>query len=107
MKPTSAPPTTTAASEGGAHAVRAAVPVPPARDPLDHDADGRKGGVAPAPPVQHLVVFRESATRDLRHGEVIAVDDVTARALLKADVCRPATPQEVELAQPRIRAWAA
>lgn len=75
------------------------------RDPLDHDADGRKGGVAEIPPVQHLVVLQETEGRDLKHGEVIGVDDATARRLLKGDVARPATPEDVELAQPRVRLW--
>lgn len=78
----------------------------PGADPLDHDADGKKGGVAPIPNPQHLVVTQETASRDLVHGEVIAVSDADARALLKADVAREATPAEVELAQPRVRAWA-
>lgn len=69
-------------------------------DPLDHDGDGAKGGVAPIPAVQHLVVTKTDAKRAITHGEVIGVDDAEARALLKADVARVATDEEVELAQP-------
>ncbi len=69
-------------------------------DPLDHDNDGHKGGVAPVPPVQHLVVTRDDDRRGLVHGTVVGVTDAEARSLLKADVARVATEDEIELAQP-------
>lgn len=70
------------------------------RDPLDHDGDARKGGVAPIPAVQHLVVTKSDKKRGITHGEVIGVSDAEARALLHADVARVATEDEIELAQP-------
>jgi hypothetical protein len=79
---------------------------PGSRDPLDHDADGRMGGATPAPEVQHLVVLVDDAARGVTAGEVLAVSPADAGALLMADVARNATPQEVELASPRIRPWA-
>lgn len=79
---------------------------PGSHDPLDHDRNGRKGGAAPAPAVTHLVVLKEDADRALTHGEVIAVPDADVKGLLADDVCRAATPAEVELAQPRVRPWA-
>lgn len=69
-------------------------------DPLDHDNDGHKGGVAPVPPVQHLVVTQDDDKRGLVHGAVIGVTDAEAKTLLKADVARVATDDEIELAQP-------
>lgn len=69
-------------------------------DPLDHDNDGVKGGVAPPPAVQHLVVIKADAKRGLTHGAVIGVDDAEAKTLLKSDVARVATDDEIELAQP-------
>jgi hypothetical protein len=78
---------------------------PGSRDPRDHDADGRMGGVAPAPEIQHLVVLTEDGDRGLSAGEVLAVSPVDAGPLLMADVARNATAQEVELASPRIRPW--
>lgn len=77
----------------------------PPRDPLDHDDDKRKGGIAPIPAVQHVVIIKADEKRGLSHGAVLAVSDADARALLKSDHARPATPTEVELAQPRIRPW--
>lgn len=77
----------------------------PARDPLDHDGDGRKGGTAPPPAVTHLVVVKDDAARGLTHGEVIAVADSAVRTLLHEEVARAATATEVELAQPRVRPW--
>lgn len=74
---------------------------------LDHDSDGEAGGVAPRPTHQHLLVVKASKSRGLTHGEVIAVSTDSAKDLLKTDACREATHQEVELAQPRIRVWAA
>ena len=79
---------------------------PGSHDPLDHDRDGRKGGAAPAPVVTHLVVLQDDAKRGLTHGEVIAVAETDMKGLLADDVCRTATPAEVELAQPRVRPWA-
>ena len=78
---------------------------PGSSDPLDHDGDGRKGGVAPAPEVTHLVVLESDAKRGLTAGEVIAVADADVKPLLADDTCRSATAAEVELAQPRIRMW--
>jgi len=69
-------------------------------DPLDHDNNGIKGGVAPTPAVQHLVIVKSDAKRGLTHGAVVGVDDAEAKALLKSDLARVATPEEVELAQP-------
>ncbi|WP_292089511.1 hypothetical protein [Brevundimonas sp.] len=69
-------------------------------DPLDHDNNGAKGGSAPVPAVQHLVVIKSDAKRGLAHGDVIGVDDGEAKALLKANAARVATSEEVELAQP-------
>lgn len=79
---------------------------PGSRDPLDHDNNGRKGGAAPAPTVTHLVVLQDAAERGLKSGEVIAVADADVKGLLTADICRAATPAEIELAQPRVRPWA-
>lgn len=76
------------------------------RDPRDHDADGRMGGVAPIPEIQHLVVLTDDGDRGLSAGEVLAVSPVDAGPLLMSDVARNATAQEVELASPRIRPWA-
>lgn len=73
--------------------------------PLDHDGDGRPGGSAPPPAVTHLVVTRDDPARGLSHGAVIAVADADVKALFAADVARAATAEEVELAQPRVRAW--
>lgn len=78
---------------------------PAPRHPLDHDGDGRPGGSAPPPAVTHLVVTRAAPDRGLSHGEVIAVADADVKALFAADVARAATADEVELAQPRVRAW--
>ncbi|HZV85407.1 MAG TPA: hypothetical protein VFF48_10525 [Brevundimonas sp.] len=74
---------------------------------LDHDADGEPGGSAPAPRHQHLVVIKDSKSRALTHGEVIAVTPDDAKDLLAKNVARTATDQDVELAQPRIRVWTA
>lgn len=71
--------------------------------PLDHDGDGRPGGVAPVPDVQHLVALKDDADLGFVAGEVLAVSDAGARDLLKADAARVATVVEIELAQPRIR----
>lgn len=71
--------------------------------PLDHDGDGRPGGVAPIPAVQHLVALKDDAELGFVAGEVLAVSDAGARDLLKADAARVATAVEIELAQPRIR----
>lgn len=78
---------------------------PGSSDPLDHDGDGRKGGVAPPPEVTHLVVLENDAKRGLTAGEVIAVADADVKGLFADDTCRSATAAEVELAQPRIRVW--
>lgn len=80
---------------------------PSARDPLDHDGDGRKGGVAPVPAVQHLAVIKDDAERRLVHGQVIAVSDAGAKLLLATDCVRVATDVEVELAQPFVHSWTA
>lgn len=79
---------------------------PGSHHPLDHDRDGRKGGSAPPPAVTHLVVLQDDADRGLTSGEVIAVADAVVKPLLADEVCRAATPAEVELAQPRVRPWA-
>lgn len=78
---------------------------PGSRDPLDHDGDGRKGGLAAPPEVTHLVVLESDERRGLTAGEVIAVADADVKPLLADDLCRSATPDEVELAQPRVRVW--
>lgn len=72
---------------------------------LDHDKNDEPGGAAPPPRHQHVVVLKDSKTRGLQHGEVIAVSTDDAKDLLHKDVVRNATPQEVELAQPRVRIW--
>ena len=77
------------------------------RDALDHDGDGHKGGLAPIPATQHLVVVKDDARRQLNAGAVIAVSDDDARALLKSSHARVATPTDVELAQPFVRPWTA
>ena len=82
---------------------RSAKPASPSVDPLDHDADGVKGGAAPAAEATHLVVVKDSKAKGLRHGEVIAAAETDAKALLTAELVRNATPAEVELAQPRVR----
>jgi hypothetical protein len=81
--------------------------VPPERDPLDHDGDGRKGGAAPVPAVQHLAVVKDDAEHGLSHGQVIGVSDDDAKLLLATDSVRVATDVEVELAQPFVRLWTA
>lgn len=78
-----------------------------ARDPLDHDGDGRKGGVAPVAPVQHLVVTHDDLGRGLVQGRVIAVSDADAKLLLATDHVRVAADVEVELAQPFVHSWTA
>jgi hypothetical protein len=80
---------------------------PRSHDPLDHDGDGKKGGVAPPPPVTWLVVQRDDHALGLTQGEVIGLTDPAALDLLPDDLCRPATAAEVELAQPRVRLWRA
>ncbi len=80
---------------------------PTAKDPLDHDNNGTKGGSAPVPPVQHLAVVKADAERGLIHGEVIGVSDGDAKSLLSTDHVRVATDDEVELAQPFVRIWTA
>ena len=80
---------------------------PPARDPLDHDGDGRKGGVTPVPAIQHLAVIQDDPERRLVHGQVIGVSDHDATLLLATDSVRVATDIEVELAQPFVRLWTA
>lgn len=69
----------------------------------DHDADGRMGGSAPVPEIQHLVVIAADAARALRPGDVVGASDGLVRELLRADIARPASETEVELAQPRVR----
>ena len=78
---------------------------PGSRDPLDHDADGRRGGAAPAPECQALVVLKDDPDRGLLAGEVVTVSPADAGPLLTDDVCRTATEQDVALAAPRVRAW--
>lgn len=77
------------------------------KDPLDHDDDGKKGGIAPVPAVQHLAVIKDDAARSLKHGEVIGVSDADAKTLLATKHVRVATDVEVELAQPFVRIWTA
>ena len=77
----------------------------PAKSPLDHDGNGRKGGVAPALSAQHLVVTRDDVGRGLTHGEVISASRGDVKALLASGHVRNATEAEVELAQPRVRHW--
>lgn len=61
-----------------------------------------------APPVeQHLVITQDDLERSLARGEVIAVGDADAELLISAEIARPATTEEVELARPRIRVWTA
>lgn len=79
--------------------------LPETGGPLDHDGDGRKGGVHPIPEVTHLVVIKSDAKRGLTHGEVIGTADANVKALLSAGTARNATDEEVELAQPRVRIW--
>jgi hypothetical protein len=86
--------------------VEASAGAPQTRDALDHDGDGRKGGVAPAPALSHLVVLKDEPARGLQAGEVIAVEDPHVKDLLADDVCRSATETDVSLAQPRVRRWA-
>lgn len=81
----------------------AADPTLSADHPLDHDGDGRLGGVAPIPAVQHLLALKDDADLGFVAGEVLAVSDAGARDLLKTDSARVATAVEIELAQPRIR----
>lgn len=57
----------------------------------------------PDDPRQHFVMTKDDADRSLVRGDVIDVDADTARVLVAADTVRPATPVEVELAQPRVR----
>lgn len=94
-----------AATAGSAGGLPVADGEPGSRDPLDHDGDGRKGGLAPAPDLTHLVVLKSHAKRGLTAGEVIAVADAEVKPLLADDTCRSATSVEVDLAQPRIRLW--
>lgn len=77
----------------------------PKTHPLDHDQNDVKGGSAPIPDWQHLVVIKASVSKGLTHGEVIAVSDQDAKVLLKTPNCRVANPDDIELAQPRIRVW--
>ncbi|ASE39136.1 hypothetical protein [Brevundimonas vesicularis] len=84
----------------------AAAPSAP-RDALDHDGNGRKGGIAPIPPVQHLAVVKDDPKRGLVHGDVIGVSDADAKTLLATEHVRVATDVEVELAQPFVRIWTA
>lgn len=86
----------------GSSATAASVP-----DPLDHDEDGKKGGVAPVPAVQHVVVIKADPKRGLSHGQVIAVSDADAKRLLGSDHVRVASDVEVELAQPFVLPWTA
>ena len=72
---------------------------------LDHDGDGRMGGLAPAPTRQPMVVLKDVASQGLFHGEVIQVTPADAKGLLANDQARNATEAEVELAQPRVRDW--
>lgn len=95
---------TTAADKPGSSSADA---TPPKRDPLDHDGDGRKGGVAPVPAVQHLAVTQDDPDRRLIHGQVIAVSDADAKLLLASESVRVATDVEVELAQPFVHSWTA
>ncbi len=76
-------------------------PPPPAG--TDHDGDGRMGGSAPVPEIQHLVVIAADEARGLQLGDVVGASDALARELLRGDIARPATETEVELAQPRVR----
>jgi len=76
-------------------------------DALDHDHDGRKGGSAPTPELVHAVVVKADEDRGLVHGEVIATTDAEVKRLIHAHVVRPATDDEVQLAQPRVRLWTA
>lgn len=79
----------------------------PTPDPLDHDRDGKKGGSAPVPAVQHVVVVQADPERGLSHGRVIAVSDADAKRLLATDHVRVASDVEVELAQPFVLPWTA
>lgn len=79
----------------------------PTRDALDHDGNGRKGGIAPVPLIQHLAVIKDDPKRGLVHGDVIGVSDADAKTLLATDHVRVATDVEVELAQPFVRIWTA
>jgi hypothetical protein len=74
---------------------------------LDHDNNGEAGGAAPPPRHQHVLVVKDSKSRGLVHGEIVAVSTDDAKDLLSKDVVRNATSEEVELAQPRIRVWTA
>ena len=80
---------------------------PGSRDALDHDNNGTKGGVAPPPKTTWLVVLKDHKGHGLNRGEVIGVADADVKPLLANNTARSATDQEVELAQPRIRLWAA
>lgn len=80
-------------------------PSDPAGGPLDHDGDGRKGGVHAPPEITYLVVLTADPDRGLNHGDVIGVADRDVKALLAGDIARAASDDEVELAQPRVRAW--
>lgn len=93
-------------ADASAEAIAPEAGAPPSPDALDHDGDGRKGGVAPAPALTHLVVLKHDEVRGLTAGEVIAVEDAQVKPLLAADVCRSATETDVSLAQPRVRRWA-
>lgn len=76
---------------------------PAAPHPLDHDGDGRPGGVAPPPAIQHLVILADDPERGLSRGDVVGAADGLVRGLLKAKAARLATADEVDLAQPRVR----
>jgi hypothetical protein len=79
----------------------------PDQDSLDHDKNGKKGGSAPVPAVQHVVVVQADPERGLSHGRVIAVSDADAKHLLASDHVRVASDIEVELAQPFVLPWTA
>lgn len=74
-----------------------------ARDPLDHDGDRRKGGSAPTPERQHLVMLEDSPAHGVRAGEVVSAPAGLVRELLAGEQARNATDAEVERAQPRVR----
>jgi hypothetical protein len=112
MKPSAKTPADT--SSAADHAADAAAPeapaaapaeAPPESDALDHDGDGRMGGVAPSPARQPMVVLKDVDSLGLAHGEVIQVTPADAKGLLAKDQARNATEAEVELAQPRVRDW--
>lgn len=112
-KPADTPADTTSAPSPGIVAEAPSAPDPaspsetdvPVSSALDHDGDGRMGGVAPSPARQPMVVLKDVASLDLRHGEVIQATPADARDLLAKDQARNATEAEVELAQPRVREW--